>query len=142
MADNNITSANSVATLSCSVIPAGLKFEGYAVNAMWTKDNEETIEARMGADGKASFGWIPAIKQITFHFSPDSPTVDRLRFLSMTQEALRNPVPLQLVITLPAIGKTATFTNGRMRTNLTIPTAQSVLEPQDVTFVFESCTVI
>ena len=142
MSKRDITSANSKTVLSCALIPAGLQFQGYAADNAWTTEVVNAIEARMGADGKASFGYTPVMQNITFHFSPDSDTIERLGYINQVQNTTKTPIICQLVIELPALGKTIFLKNGCMVGSTYFPSAAKVLEPQDVTFNFESVNII
>lgn len=140
--NRDITSANSKVTLTCALIPAGLQFHGYAADNAWTSEVVTSIESRMGADGKASFGYTPVMKNVTFHFSPDSDTIERLGYINQVQDTTMTPQICQMVIEVPSLGKTIFLKNGCMTGSTFFPSATKVLEPQDVTFNFESVNIV
>lgn len=138
----SITSANASVQLVNALFPAGLKFENFAVDNGWTQELIKQIEAHMGIDGYISFGYTPSPKPISFHFQPNSATVDRLDYLVQTQDMAREAIVCQIVITLTSIKKIVTLTNGACTTNKLLPNAARVLEPMQYDFVFESGNVV
>lgn len=138
----DITSANSKTSLHNALFPAGLSFQGYAADNAWSTETVQTVEARMGADGKASFGYTPVLRNITFHFSPDSPTVERLGYLNQVQDSSNAPIIGQMVIEIPSLKKTVYLKNGCLVSSTYFPSAAKVLEPQDFTFNFESVSIV
>lgn len=138
----DITSANSKVVLTCALFPAGLQFQGYAADNAWTTEVVNAIESRMGADGKASYGFTPVIHNITFHFSPDSDTIERLSYLNQVQNTTKTPQICQMAIEIPSLGKNIFLKNGCMTGSNYFPSAAKVLEPQDVTFNFEDVAIV
>lgn len=138
----DITSANSSASLIAALFPAGLKFENYSADGAWTHDNYETIEHRMGVDGKMAAGYTPVEKQITFMFEANSPTLDGLDLLWQTMEVSKTPMFGQIVITLPSIKKTFTLVNCILTSYKLLSDAERVLGTREATFTCESITSV
>jgi len=62
MADETITSANSVFTLIIpGVYPNGVQLQGYSAESAWQSDAQEQTESMIGVDGQKASGWVPAI---------------------------------------------------------------------------------
>lgn len=138
----NITSANAKVILSCALFPAGLQFENFSVDTMWTQDLVQQLEARMSADGKLSFGYTPNPKPISFQFQPNSATVDSLDYLVQTQDLSQAPVVCQMVIELKSLGKAITLQNGACVSNKLLPNGVKVLDPMQYDFSFEAANVV
>jgi hypothetical protein len=134
----DITSANSSAVAHCKFFPAGLKFEQYSADGAWTQDAYQTVETRMGVDGKMSAGYTPMEKEITFSFQANSPTLDGLDIIWQTTEVSKTPEFLQIIIECPSIKKRFVLANCVLMNYKLIPNAQKVLEPVDATFRCES----
>lgn len=138
----DITSANSSAYLYASLFPAGLKFENFSTDGAWSQDEYETVEHRMGVDGKMAAGYTPVEKSISFTFEANSPTLDGLDLLFQTTEVSQTPIFGSIVITCPSIKKTFTLVNCILTSYKLIPNAEKVLAPRNATFVCESITSV
>lgn len=138
----DITSANSSAHYYAALFPAGLKFENFSADSAWSSDNYETVEYRMGVDGKMAAGYTPVEKNITFSFEANSPTLDGLDLLWQTVEVSKTPVFGNIVITCPSINKTFTLVNCLLTSYKLIPNADKVLAPREATFTCESITSV
>lgn len=138
----DITSANASAYFYASLFPAGLKLERFGTDSAWTQDNYETVEHRMGVDGKMAAGYTPVEKDITFTFEANSPTLDGLDLLWQTTEVSQTPIFGSIVITVPSIKKTFTLVNCILTGYKLLPNAERVLAPIDATFTCESITSV
>jgi len=138
----DITAANSSAYLYASLFPAGLKFEAYSTDSAWSQDNYETVEHRMGVDGKMAAGYTPVEKSITFTFEANSPTLEGLDLLFQTMEVSQTPIFGSIIITCPSIKKTFTLVNCLLTGYKLIPDAEKILAPREATFVCESITSV
>lgn len=137
----SITSANATIRLVCALFPAGLKFENFSVDSAASQELIQQLEARMGVDGYLSFGYTPNPKPISFHFQPNSPTVDRLDYLVQSQDLEKEAIICQIVIELKSLKKIVTLTNGACTNNKLLPNVVKVLDPMQYDFVFESVNV-
>lgn len=138
----DITSANSSAYFYASLFPAGLKFENFSADGAWSQDNYETVEHRMGVDGKMAAGYTPVEKEITFTFEANSPSLDGLDLLWQTTEVSQTPIFGQIVITCPSIKKTFTLINCILTSYKLLSNAERVLAPREATFTCESVTSV
>ena len=136
----DITSANSKVKLFSALTPAGLSFEGYSSDAGWASEAVQIAEARMGIDGKVSFGYTPNPVPMTFTFQPDSQTIDQLNNIVTSSVVNKKPYFVQLIIEMPAIGKSFNCANGAITTAKILPDGSKVLEPQTYTITFQSVT--
>lgn len=138
----SITSSNSKITLYNALFPAGLNFENFAVGSAWTQELVQQLEARMGVDGLISFGYTPQVKTLNVTLSPNSSTVDRLDSLIQAQDLAQDAIVSQISIELKAIKKRIVLQNGACTNSKLLPDGQSVLEPQQYNFAFESVNVV
>lgn len=136
----DITSANATAYLYCTLFPAGLKFENFSTDGAWSQDAYETVEHRMGVDGKMAAGYTPVEKDITFHLEANSPTLDGLDLLWQTTEVSQTPYFGSIVVTCPSIKKTYTLVNVILTSYKLLSDADKVLAPRDAVFTCESVT--
>lgn len=94
-------------------------------------------ETRMGVDGKMAAGFVPSIKNVTISFEPFSSSVAYLEQLALATEANRKTYEVTLIVTVPSIERTYTFTGGVLKTAKTFPDNKKVLDPVSYTFDFE-----
>lgn len=138
----NITSANVSATLVVNLFPAGLKLEQFSADGAFTQDSYSVLETRMGVDGKMVAGFTPTEKEITFHFQPNSPTIEGLNLIWQTMEVTKTALWLNIEITVPSTQTRYVLANGVLMNYKMIPNASRVLEPVDATFRFESVSAV
>ena len=138
----DITSANASAYFYSSLTPAGLKFENFSTDGSWSQDEYETVEHRMGVDGKMAAGYTPVEKTITFMFEANSPTLDGLDLVFQTMEVSQTPIFGSIIITCPSIKRTFTLVNCLLTSYKLISNADKVLAPRNATFVCESVTSV
>lgn len=138
----DITSANASATLAVNLFPAGVKLENFSAEGAWSQDSYEVLETRMGVDGKMVAGYTPVEKEISFHFQPNSPTIEKLNLIWQTMEVSKTALWCEIIITVPSIKMRYICANGVLMSYKMVPNAQRVLEPIDATFRFESITAV
>lgn len=138
----DITSANASATLILDLFPAGVKLEHFSADGAWSQDQYQVLETRMGVDGHMVAGYTPVEKNVTFHFQPNSPSIEKLNLIWQTMETSRSPLWCNIIITVPSIKTTYVCANGVLMDYKMISNAAKVLEPIDATFRFESVTAI
>lgn len=138
--NRDITSANASAYFYASLFPAGLKFEQFSTDGAWSQENYETVEHRMGVDGKMAAGYTPVEKQITFTLEANSPTLDGLDLLWQTVEVSQTPIFGDIIITCPSIKKTFVLNNCILTSYRLLSNAEKVLSPREATFTCESVT--
>lgn len=135
----NITSANSVFTISCADFGiASTALEGYAVDSSFNIDALEMAIPQLGVDGKLSVGWVPRIVNITLTFQADSPSIRLFETIATGMDVARNPLFLTGTLEIPSIGKSYSFGKGVITNMSLMPSGGRVLNPQTVTIAFES----
>lgn len=138
----DITSANAVLTISprlAGLIGSGGIFtvEGFASDSAFMAEAVDVAEARMGVDGKASFGYTPYLVKQNITLQADSPSIALFEAILGAQNTLRQPMILDAVLALPAISKAYSFTKGAMTRATPFPPGKKVLEPQDYELTWE-----
>ena len=86
MAD--ITSANAIYTLIIpDVFPAPQQLQGFATDDAFDTDASDVVEARIGVDGIASYGFTPFLVTQTIHFQSDSPSIAAKLYLGLVSQS-------------------------------------------------------
>ena len=95
----------------------------------------------MGVDGHMAAGFTPAIKTVTINLEAGSPSATFLQLLVQAQETNLKPYKVQMVISVPSIGKRYSFSNGVLQSYKDLPDGQNVLSPTQWVFHFEGLSV-
>jgi hypothetical protein len=133
----NITSANSKLTISSSAISlAATVLEGFSADASFAFSDVEVTVGQVGIDGRYSAGWVPSLKTLTVTFSPDSPSIAVMDMIITMQDTMRDPVFVNMTLTIPSVGKSFTMGPGTMVTGRIAPDGARVLAPMMYTFSF------
>ncbi|MDY3115983.1 MAG: hypothetical protein SOR95_08420 [Sutterella sp.] len=136
--DRNVTSANLSATMVVDeLFPAGFNLEMFSTDAAITVDAVVATEARMSVDGKLVGGVTPAPKVVTITIEPASPSLPYFVDIVRAYETTLTPFKVELTVTLPAIGRVFTFTNGLLTSYPPMPGAAKTLQPLAFQFTFE-----
>lgn len=138
----DITSANATAVYTLNLFPAGIKLEQFSADGAWSHDNYETVGTVMGVDGHMSAGYTPVEKEVTFHFQPNSPTIEKLNVVWQTVEVSKTPLWGNIVIKCPSIKTQYVLANVVLVNYKLMPSAARMLEPVDATFRCESITAM
>lgn len=134
----SITSANSSFILTASsVFPAPQALEGYAADDAFMADAVDQAEVIMGVDGKLSAGFTPNPVKITVAIQADSKSINVFDAIVTAQQAGRDVIFLDGVISLPSIGKSYTLTKGVIQNANVMPDAKKTLQPQKYVLMFE-----
>lgn len=150
---SSITSANSGFVITprllgafSGLLPAiagvGIQIEGYASDDAFVTEAVDTAEVRIGVDGKKSQGWLPHLIPQVITLQADSVTIPLFDAMVGSQNALRETIALDGVLTLPAVNKSYTLTNGTLRRYVPIPPGKKVLEPVTYDIVWESAVAV
>ena len=126
----SITAANSTYSLAInSVFPSAQILQGYAADDAFTADAVEKAVVQMGVDGRQSAGYVfnPVIQTITL--MPDSPSLIIFTEWTNAMDAIREILPCTANISIPAIGKKYTLSNGVLVSYKPIPDVKKVLGP-------------
>ena len=132
----DITSANATVALSVGGL-FSVNLENFSADSSFTSDTVQAAETRMGVDGHMAAGFTPAIKTITINLEAGSPSTEYMQLLRQVQEVNMKPYKVQMVISIPAIGKRYTFSEGVLQSYKDLPDGQNVLSPTQWVFHFE-----
>ena len=135
----DITSANATLSLQCSLFNANL--QQVSTDTMFEGEDDQVAETRMGVDGKMVAGFTPNIKAVTIHLEASSPSVEYLDLLKQSMEKNRKIYECTLVISIPALGKRITYSNGVLQSAKDLPDAKKVLDGTSWTFHFQDKSV-
>ena len=104
--------------------------------------SEDTIaETRMGVDGYMAAGYVPSIKAVTIQFEAASPSVQYLNNLYLASQKNRRTYEITLVVKVPSVNKTYTYSGGVLKTGKLLPGLKKVLDPVSYGFDFEKVSV-
>ena len=133
----DITSANAVVAISVESL-FSVNLENFSADSSFTTDTVQAAETRMGVDGHMAAGFTPAIKTVTINLEAGSPSHTFLQLLRQAQEVNLKPYKVQMVVSIPAIGKRYTLSNGVLQSYKDMSDGQTVLSPTQWVFHFES----
>ena len=136
----DITSANATVAVSVESL-FSVTLENFSADSSFTSDTIQAAETRMGVDGHLAAGFTPAIKTVTINLEAGSPSATFLQLLVQAQETKLKPYKVQMVISVPSIGKRYSFSNGVLQSYKDIPDGQNVLSPTQWVFHFEGLSV-
>ena len=139
---NNITSANATAYMTVKdLYPSGFALNNFSTDQAVDQSEDTIAETRMGVDGYMAAGYVPSIKAVTIQFEAGSPSVAYLNNLYLAAQKNRRTYEVTLVVRVPAVGKTYTYTGGVLKTGKALPGLKKVLDPVSYGFDFERLTV-
>jgi hypothetical protein len=95
----------------------------------------------MGVDGHMAAGFTPNIKTLTINLEAGSPSTEFMILLNQAQETNRKPYEVNMVVSIPSIGKRYTFSNGVLQSYKGLPDGNKVLGPTQWVFHFEDMSV-
>ena len=127
----DITSANAVVALSVENL-FSVNLENFSADSSFTTDTVQAAETRMGVDGHMAAGFTP------INLEAGSPSHTYLQLLRQAQEVNLKPYKVQMVVSIPSIGKRYTLANGVLQSYKDMPDGQTVLSPTQWVFHFES----
>lgn len=136
----DITSANATVAMAVEGLPS-IMLDHFSADSSFTSDTVQAAETRMGVDGHMSAGYTPAIKTVTINLEAGSSSTQYMQLLRQVQEANLKPYKVQMVISIPSIGKRYTFSNGVLQSFKDLPDGQNVLSPTQWVFHFEGLSV-
>lgn len=143
MAVGDITSANATVIVSVDdLYGAGFELEQFAADSSFAEGEITVAEDRMGVDGQLVAGWIPSIKTVTISLEASSPSYTYLATLYRANEQKRGFYRVSMVISVPSIGKTFTYTDGILKSGTPVPAGKKVLDPTQWVFDFKTLTIV
>src|ERR1700761_5117471 len=90
-------------------------------------------ELVMGVDGIMSAGYVPYMTAQTFSIMPDSPSSQFFETWLQTPLSLKQILPANGVIIIPAISTKYTMSNGVLSSIMALPDAHKVLQGRPFT---------
>lgn len=135
----DITSANSVVTLQCSLF--SVRLQQFSADTAYEGEDDQVAETRIGVDGKMVAGQVPNIKVVKIHLEASSPSLQYLQLLKRAMEVNRTVYPVNMVISQPSIGKRITYSTGVLQSAKDLADGKKVLEPTQWTFHFQDKSV-
>lgn len=139
---NDITSANSTAVVKVDeLFPAGFPLKHYATDQSITSDEETLAEVRTGVDGKQAGGFTPGPTVVHIALEACSESIPYIDRLIKATKSNRKIYGINMVVSLPSIGKTYTYSDGILITAKTMPDGKKVLDPQNFGISFESVKI-
>ena len=140
---NNITSANATAYMVVKdLYPTGFALNNFSTDQAVDQSEDTIAETRMGVDGYMAAGYVPSIKAVTIQFEATSPSVQYLNNLYLASQKNRRTYEVTLVVKVPAVNKTYTYSGGVLKTGQLLPGLKKVLDPVSYGFDFERVSVM
>lgn len=140
---NNITSANATAYMVVKdLYPTGFALNNFSTDQAVDQSEDTIAETRMGVDGYMAAGYVPSIKAVTIQFEASSPSVQYLNNLYLASQKNRRTYEITLVVKVPSVNKTYTYSGGVLKTGKLLPGLKKVLDPVSYGFDFEKVSVM
>ena len=140
---NNITSANATAYMVVKdLYPTGFALNNFSTDQAVDQSEDTIAETRMGVDGYMAAGYVPSIKAVTIKFEATSPSVQYLNNLYLASQKNRRTYEITLVVRVPSVNKTYTYSGGVLKTGKLLPGLKKVLDPVSYGFDFEKVSVM
>lgn len=139
----NITSANSTIILVAeTVFPVGVQLMNFSTDQMFSADEVEIAQTRMGVDGGLAAGYTPNEKNVTITLEAGSPSTPYLELLWQTMEVNRTVYKVSLNCTVPSIGKNYIWSNGVLKRGNPVAQPKRILDPTSWGFTFSSLNIV
>ena len=139
---NNITSANATAYMVVKdLYPTGFALNNFSTDQAVDQGEDTIAETRIGVDGNMAAGYVPSIKTVNIQFEAASPSVPYMNNVYLASQKNRRTYEITLVVKVPAVGKTYTYSGGVLKTGKVLPSLKKVLDPVSYGFDFERISV-
>jgi hypothetical protein len=126
-----ITSASAVFTISCSILPQSpVQLQQFMVDDIFDTDAMRTVEHAMGVDGTLSFGFVFVPMMMRVALQANSPSIAVFDTIFAQQQQAETVYPLSGTVTLPAISKKYSLSNGALEEYKPLPDAKRMLQGQ------------
>jgi hypothetical protein len=136
-----ITAANAQFSISVpAVSPIPVQLQGFATDDAFTTEPVSYIETRVGVDGIASGGFVPALVPMTIMLQADSPSIPFFDNWQLAQLSAQEVYTAQCTIYLPSIGKVYNGVQGFLKSSTLVPGVKKVLEAQQFVIDWSSLT--
>lgn len=136
--NRNITAADASIIMTVDELyPQGVTLEQFSTDAAVAASDDTVAETRMGVDLQMVAGYVDSIKTVTITLEPSSPSIEYFDNLIKASRMNKTCYWITLNITLPALNKCITFSNGVLKTGKLLPDVRNVLDPVTYTIDFE-----
>lgn len=136
-----ITSANSVFSIAIDPIyPTARTLEGFGVDDAFTSETIEKTIMQIGVDGRPAIAYVFRPIPISVTLQANSPSIDIFNKWANTMDAMREALPCNAIIELPAIGKRFVMSIGALTGYTPVMTATEYLN--DITFTITFSSIV
>lgn len=136
---STLTAANSSFAIAIpGVYNSPVTLNGYATDDAFAIEDIEKVEARIGVDGKASYGYKFELYQQDVTLQGDSASFDIFNNWQIAMDAAREVLTASATIVIPSIGYKYAFTNGVMTRFKAFPDAKKVLQTTKFRITWQS----
>lgn len=134
----NITSANATIVMTVEeLFPSGFQLEQFSTDLALSQGDDTLAETRMGVDGQMVAGFIPSILAVTISLEPSSPSMEQMNTLYKAMKTNMRVYEISLVVDIPSLGKSYTYSGGVLKTGRLVPDIKKVLDPVSYGIDFE-----
>lgn len=139
---STITSANSVFTISIDPIyPSSVTLQGYGVDDAFASESVEKTLMQIGVDGLPALAYVFRTADVNITLQSNSPSVDVFTRWANTMDSIREALPCNAVIELPAIGKRYVMSVGALTGYTPVPTTTEYINDITYTITFSKIVV-
>ena len=140
MAMKTITAATATVFLTVDgLFSSAQQIQGFGPDSAIEVDDIAPGVAEMGVDGKLSVGWVPTPKIVKLNLAADSESRNLIEDWLQAQDQQHEVMPCNLVVNIPGVGRTYTYTKGIVTGGKAQPNVGKTLGPGVTTITFESC---
>lgn len=133
-----ITAADGVLVLgSADFGLAAFQVQGFMADAAWAFEESDIAQTIRGVDGKLSGGFVFGDLPFNISLQADSNAIDKFDAIVLASKATRTVYRISGTLTLPAVGKSFTMTNGILTRYTPGATGQRVLQGSTYTIQWE-----
>lgn len=135
------TAANSVFTIAIDPIyPSAVTLQGYGVDDAFASESVEKTLMRIGVDGLPSLAYVFRPVAITVTLQSNSPSIEIFNRWANTMDSIKEAIPCNAAIELPAIGKRYVMSIGVLTGYTPVPTTTEYIN--DITFTITFSKVV
>lgn len=137
-----ITSANSVFSIAIDPIyPSAVTLQGYGVDDAFSSESIEKTLMQIGVDGQPALAYVYRTTNITVNLQSNSPSIEIFNRWANTMDSIREALPCNAVIELPALGKRYVLSIGALTGYTPVPTTTEYINDISFTITFSKITV-
>lgn len=141
MAIRTLTAANSVYLLQIpGLYDTYQKLQGYAADAAFATEASVSAEVVVGVDGKVSAGYTPYLTPQSITLQPDSESSDIFENWIQAQDAVREVLYANALVSLPGSQREYSLTQGYLTSVMKIPGTAKILQARPFTITWAAIT--